>query len=338
MRSGIIFFAVLSVFLFSTPFVSAQIREINARDTGHHGYFTDLTPFESSLIGVFRTGASHVSGDGQIAIIRLVEGSDWEWDRVGTIAVPHADLRDPKITRMSNGELLLIATAVFPKVSEHIQRQTLGWLSDDGFLWQPIDKVADHDLWLWSLHTNQYGVYGVSYSAGKMAAAPNRRTLRLHQFNGRRFEVVTEFSRQSSELDHGFHPSEVALTTLQNGKMVTVIRRGKPKGKGAVLGEASYPYTSWNFYELPVPIEGPSLLTLSNGKIICAGRRTDVHRMSVMELLVPQRNVRTFATLSPAGQDFAYPGLAWYNEHLVITYYSDGKIYFTGMKQGVPSD
>ena len=337
-RNLYILFIVWCFFVNGFSSADAQIRQINARHTGHTGYFTDVSEFRNSLVCVFRTGRTHHSQDGKIAVTRLVDGSDWEWKRVGTLAVPYADLRDPKVTCLADGRLLLIATAVFPKVETETKRQTIGWTSTDGFLWQPLGRVAQPDLWLWSLHQNDFGVYGVSYSVGKMAANPERRTLRLHRLNQNQFSVETEFHHPL--LQPQFSPSEAAITTKANGQMITVIRRNDRNGNplNAVIGTSMPPFRQWNFKEMPVPLEGPALLTLPNQRVVCAARRPRDNRMSVMELLVPNANVRTFAQLNPTGRDFAYPGLVWHNGHLGISHYSDGKIYFTAMKQGVPGN
>jgi len=147
-----------------------------------------------------------------------------------------------------------------------------------------------------------------------------------------------------SLLAPSFFPSEASLTTTSDGTMYLVGRRNGVRGAAvdAVMGLSEPPYTSWEFRQLPVSIESPSMLTLENDAIILAGRRRDHSHMSVMEFLPEQTNVRTFATLNPSGGDFAYPGLCWYDAHLCISHYharstSDtGKIYFTAMKAGVP--
>lgn len=312
-------------------FAIAQIVTLNSEYTGFDGYFTDLIEFDGSLICVFREGQTHVSRDGKIAIIRLVNGSNWrEWSRISTIEIPFFDLRDPKIIKISESKLMLIATGVYPKVNtsngnEVQRRQTYYWESDDGFIWDYKGKASDVDLWLWSLHKNDHGIYSVSYSVGERANSEGRK-LRLHKFESGEFNLVTVLD---DNLLQNQLPSEAAITTI-NDRMVMVIRRERGN---TVLGVSDFPFHLWDFRELPVNLQGPELITVNN-KILLAARdiRGNDKFMPIMELLIEQSNVRTRVRVNPKGADFSYAGLEFYNEHLCMSYYNDGKIYFIGTK------
>ena len=313
--------------------IIAQTPKLISSKTGYKGFFTDLTKFDSTLICVFREAKTHTSRDGKIAVIRLIKGSDWKWNKIATIEIPFVDLRDPKIIQNSDQKLMLLATGVYPETeisdNEVIKKyQSFYWESDDGLIWKYKGKVSEQDLWLWSLHKNESGIYSISYSVGKKSTRQGRK-VRLHKFNDEKFDILTELKHPL--LENEFQPSEAAITTLQNGNMVIVIRR--KRGLNSVLGTSKPPYTDWSFSELPISIEGQALITIKN-KTILAGRdlKDNKKKLSMMVLQLEKPYIEQKYRVSPSKGDFAYPGLEFFNNHLCMSYYKNGKIYFIATK------
>ncbi len=328
---------ILLLIFFTQSIIStslkAQTTKQKATYTGHKGYFTDLTKFGSSLICVFREGKTHFSKDGKIVVIRLIEDNDCQWNRIATIAIPGFDLRDPKIIQKSNHKLMLLATGRDTefeiKDNSGVNRyQSFAWESDDGLIWKYKGKIAEQDLWLWSLHENETGIYSISYSVGKKDSTEQWK-LKLHKFGKDKFDILSELKHPL--LEKNLQPSETAITTLPSGEMIIVVRR--KRGINSVMGISKPPYTNWNFSELPISIEGQALITIKD-KTILAGRELKNKKkyMTIMDLQVDESMVQSEIRIRPARGDFAYPGLEVFNNHLCMSYYKNGKIYFISTK------
>src|SRR5262245_51315777 len=72
---------------------------------GEHNAFTDLLYWKNRWWCVFRESEAHVGGDGTIRVITSTDGSTWE--SAANLAEADVDLRDPKLTVMPDGRLML---------------------------------------------------------------------------------------------------------------------------------------------------------------------------------------------------------------------------------------
>ena len=70
----------------------------------------------------------------------------------------------------------------------------------------------------------------------------------------------------------GQQADEAGLTFLPNGTAVMVIRRD---WAGTLsVGVSTGNYTNWTITSANIQVESPDLLTLPDGRIVCAGRMT----------------------------------------------------------------
>ena len=125
-------------FLLGSPLFAAEnqpklldVRKI--ADTAHHSAFTDLIRHNDRFICVFREGKAHVSPDGAIRILTSTDGKKWE--SAALLTSDKADLRDPKISVMPDGKLLLlvgIALPVKPEDKSAVTHRTWVYTSFDG--------------------------------------------------------------------------------------------------------------------------------------------------------------------------------------------------------------
>ena len=81
-----------------------EVRKI--WDRAPHNAFTDLVRSRDRWFCVFREGHGHVSPDGSIRVIASSDGRDWSSSAL--LALPGADLRDPKITQTPDGRLMIV--------------------------------------------------------------------------------------------------------------------------------------------------------------------------------------------------------------------------------------
>src|SRR3954453_14624512 len=75
-------------------------------DAAGHNAFTDLLRHNGAWWCVFRESSAHIPGlDGKIRVLRSVDARTWE--SAALIAEKTIDLRDPKLSVMPDGRLML---------------------------------------------------------------------------------------------------------------------------------------------------------------------------------------------------------------------------------------
>lgn len=85
----------------------AEIVEVKKIwDAGGHNAFTDLVRWHDRWWCTFRESEAHVGGDGVIRILTSSDGAKWE--SAATLIEKDVDLRDPKLSEMPDGRLMLV--------------------------------------------------------------------------------------------------------------------------------------------------------------------------------------------------------------------------------------
>ena len=103
-----------------------------------------------------------------------------------------------------------------------------------------------------------------------------------------------------------------------------------------MLGTAHPPYTEWSWRDLGVPIGGPQLIKLPDGRLVAGVRLYDKKVRTALVWIHPEKGtLQAFLDL-PSGGDTSYPGLVWHEGLLWVSYYSshEGKtsIYLAKVK------
>jgi hypothetical protein len=292
------------------PLFAAEPRLIESRriwDRAPHNAFTDLLRFRGQWYCAFREGAKHVSPDGSIRIIRSRDGRQWQ--SAALLKLDTADLRDAKLSLAPDGKLTVIAAGAMHQPSP-VKHQTYTWQSRDGVAFEGPHPVGDPDFWLWRLTWQGH----TAYSAGYNTAGKN--VVRLYRGpDSRRLDplVPTLFGR-------GF-PNEASLLFLPDKTALCLLRRDGEKNS-AQIGRARPPYTEWEWQDLGIPLGGPQLIRLPDGRLVAAGRLYDgTRRTSLLWLDAEQGRLTEFLAL-PSGGDTSYPGLVWHKGELWVSYYS----------------
>jgi hypothetical protein len=289
---------------------AAEARLLDARriwDAAPHNAFTDLIRVRDEFICVFREGATHVSPDGKIRVIGSKDGTNW--NSLALIAQSERDLRDPKITRMPDGTLMIYAAAA-DRPKNPVTHQSIAAFSKDGRKWsEPID-VADKNVWLWRVQWNHNVGYGVGYDTS------GEKFVRLYKTtDGKKFEPVVEklFDEQS--------PNESGLVFDRDGTLLCLLRRDGQPGNG-LFGRAKAPYTKWNWNDVGAKIGGPQMIQLAEGRLIAGVRLYDGGaRTSIVEIDRETGKLKELVKL-PSGGDCSYPGLVIDGGKLWVSYYS----------------
>ncbi len=271
---------------------------------GHapHNAFTDLIRFRDSWWCVFREAVGHDSPGGIVRVLRSDTGETWE--SAATVEEDGVDLRDPKLSVMPDGRvMLLMGGCVYDDEGEYLTRTPRVSFSEDGYTWAPIQKMLAEDHWLWraTWHGDR------AYSLSKLGEGEEpRRGFLYSSTDGIEWDWITEFKLPGV--------SETTLRFQPDGEMVALVRPG-------YIGTSRPPYREWSFCEMADRIGGPNFIRLPDGSLWGSGRlftgdgpRTVLARMT-------SSSYEPVLTL-PSGGDTSYAGMVWHDNLLWMSYYS----------------
>ena len=276
-------------------------------DQGAHNAFTDLVRFEGRWLCVFREADQHARGeDGKIRVIGSLDGRAWR--SAALVAETGIDLRDPKLSVMPDGRLMLVAGGSIYEDGRYRTRAPRVAFSPDGREWTAPRKVLAEDHWLWRVTWHD----GWAYCVSKLGeGADPRRGMLYRSRDGLTWEWITEFRLP----DNTWNASETTLRFLPDERLVALVR---PHW----IGVSVAPYREWSWTKMGENIGGPNFLCLPGGAMWAAGRQylEGGECRTVLARLTPTR-YEPVLTL-PSGGDTSYPGLVWHDGLLWMSYYS----------------
>lgn len=294
-----------------------------------HNALTDLVVYKKCWFCIFREGERHVNEKhGQIRILKSTNGITWINE--GVIELKDTDLRDPKLSITPDGRLMLLAGGTHhPEKRNQLFHQSYVSFSEDGKIWEPLIPILPYFEWLWRITWFQGKAYGISY---RFSDPSNRKsewvTTLWESSDGIDFTPLTTFQIPG-------YPNEATIRFKQNGEMIVLQRRDERENGYAWLGNSFPPYEDWLWRELGYYFGGPNFLILPEEQIWASGRilihtlyglqeKTVLARLTE-ETLIPQ-------LILPSGGDCSYPGMAYHEGFLYISYYSSHEgsaaIYF----------
>jgi len=272
-----------------------------------HNGFTDLIRFGGRWYCTFREGSARTSRDGAIRVLSSSDGSHWESAFV--YAKDGADLRDPKLSITSDNQLMLTAAAVEESDSARTY-QTLSWYATDGRNWGAPYKIVDRNVWLWRITWHLGSAFSMGYGTTQ-----DRYVSLYTGPGGLRFRPVAERAYEEDA------PTEATLLFNADDTALCLLRRDAGTGT-TLLGLSRPPYRGWDWRDLGVRLTAPDMIRLPDGRIVVAGGTgTENARTSLYWLDEEEVSLKELITL-PSGGDTGYPGLA-YNEGLLwVSYHS----------------
>lgn len=290
-------------------------------DAAPHNAFTDLTRFGGRWICTFREATAHGNAAG--GSVRVIGSDDGrQWQSLATLSSKPNDLRDPKISLMPDGKMMLDTVTAFVKPQD-VRHRSQTFFSKDGKQWEGPLAKGDDNFWLWRSTWHKQKCYVVGYSTGMPRG---ERSARLYtSTDGRKWKtLVQDFYKQGA-------PSEASLLFRQDDTCLCLLRHEAP----ARLGVARPPYDKWQWQTLNKRIGGPNLIELPFG-IVAAGRVYEPSAHTSLLWLDPENGTLTELLKFPSGGDNSYPGLVWHDDLLWVSYYSshEGKtsIYLAKVK------
>ena len=271
---------------------------------GHapHNAFTDLIRFRGRWWCVFREAVAHDAPGGIVQVLTSETGEGWE--PAATVEERGVDLRDPKLSVMPDGRLmLLMGGCIYDDEGEYLTRAPRVSFSEDGLAWSAPRRVLAEDHWLWraTWHGDR------AYSLSKLGEGKEpRRGFLYSSADGIAWDWITEFKLPGV--------SETTLRFLPDGEMVALVRPG-------YIGRSRPPYREWSFCETADRIGGPNFIRLPDGGLWGSGRLFTAEGPRTVLARMTTTSYEPVLTL-PSGGDTSYAGMVWHDDLLWMSYYS----------------
>lgn len=300
------------------PEVTRALKLVDVQDVwaeAPHSAFTDLAVHGDALVLAFREGRGHVSADGSLRVLRSLDGR--AWTSAARLSMEGYDLRDADLSVAPDGRLLLIGGAApRPADGERAPTGTIASLSSDGIHWSAPRLIVDPGRWLWRVTWLGERAFGVSYSAGSGSA---------------RLDLLTSPDGESwTTLAEDLHPDVPSNETVlaffadpEGGEpLCAALARAEGRAH-ASIGIAAPPYERFDWTIVDRHVGGPNLTRSPRGSWIAAGRVfVDGDAKTGVFFLDPATGSTSQLLVLPSGGDTSYPGLAWWQDELYLSYYS----------------
>lgn len=287
-------------------------------DFAAHSALTDLIKWKGEWLCVFRESDTHFAGKN--GVIRILQSSNTiVWQPHELIEREGWDLRDPKLSLMPDGRLLLLAgSSRFDQAGNRVAHQTVVSFSEDSVEWTPFQVVFQEE-WLWRLTWFQGIGYGISYFFSDPMDRTSEWRIRLYKTSdGLRYDSLSSFSIPG-------RPNEATLRFFPTGQMVVLLRRDGREDNHAWIGSSFPPYEDWLWAEASCYFGGPNFLILPGGSFWAAGRMISKSPYGLAEKMILAE--MDYSDLRPqlaldSGGDCSYPGMVYESPYLYISYYS----------------
>ncbi|MHC4629119.1 MAG: glycoside hydrolase family protein, partial [Planctomycetota bacterium] len=306
----------LSTALADVPVTAEVFGVSKIWDKAPHNAFTDLIRRDGCFYCVFREGRGHACTDGKIRVLES-DSSD-VWTSAALIALEGHDLRDPHVSITPDNRLMLIGgVAARKKDNQSTPTGTFVSFSEDGRKWTKPLIVTKPGRWLWRVSWHEGKAYGVTYGRGQDGPYIDLRT----SSDGR------SFATHLAELFAQGRPTEVTLRFGSDSTCYALVRRDRLQNEpsSAVLGVSTPDYAEWRWHDLGERFNGfggPNFIEIPSGHWVAAGRMFDGGVHTALTYLDVDTGTMSKLTKLPSGGDTSYPGLAWHEDTLYVSYYS----------------
>lgn len=283
-------------------------------DKAEHNAFADLIFFQGSFFCAVREANEHAGGvDGQIRILQSKDGK--EWKPVALIELLGVDLRDPMLSEMPDGRLLLSMGGSRYDKEECLGRNPCAAFSTNGKDWSYV-TVLDGlpNEWIWRVTWHNGEGYGCSYWSDPNDSSVPWILKLFKTMDALNYIPITQLNIPNN-------PSEATVRFTSDGTMVALVRRQGP----GWIGHAAAPYTEWKWFETEHRMGGPNFLILPDGKMWAGSRlleRVNDEWHCQTALFSMSLNSYQPVVVFPSKGDTSYPGMVYRDGMLYMCYYS----------------
>jgi hypothetical protein len=273
-------------------------------DEAEHNAFTDLVRYRDRWWISFREARDHGPSIGKVRIIVSDDGRNWR--SAALVRQDEIDLRDPKLSVMPDGRLMLIMGGSVNASSKYSTRAPRVAFSKNGLHWTEPRKLLAEDHWLWRVTWHN----GQAWSVSKLGEGKHpRRGMLFRSNDGIDWEWITEFRLPNNS----WNASETTLRFMPDDELIALTR---PHW----IGTSRPPYKDWSWTKMKENIGGPNFIRLPDGDLWAAGRRYGDKATTTLARLT--RNSYQPVLTLPSGGDNSYPGMVWHDGLLWLSYYS----------------
>lgn len=312
-------FFILS-FLVAAATMDAQPRQdINIQvsriwSNGEYCSFVSMVKYKGKYYVSFRESDSHqiLKPENRNGKSRILVSNDGEkWESVALLEKEGFDLRDPKLSVMPDGRLMVLMGGSIYKDLKFVGMTPYVAFSSDGKHFselQPIqfdEGLSENREWVWRLTWHDGIGYGVSYGSGFMLVKTT---------DGIHYSLV-------SRLDMPGRPGEATVRFLSDGTMAMMVRRDGDSKNGA-WGISKPPYTQWKWIDMDVPLGGPDFMFTSDTTAIVASRSLYSTEKTMLFKGDMRGKLEEVCILPSGGDDNSYTGMIVEGDMLWVAYYS----------------
>ena len=156
-------------------------------DRAPHNAFTDLIRFQDRWYCIFREAETHGGSIGKLRV--LTSGDGGKWESAALLVEEGIDLRDPKLSIMPDGRLMMVAGGTVYDGTVYQTRAPRVAFSRDGREWTPPRRVLAEDHWV---------------VAGDVAQRPRLQRLETQRREQTKARIlVCKYRWSSLAVDHG---------------------------------------------------------------------------------------------------------------------------------------
>ena len=287
-------------------------------DKAPHNAASDIFRWQNLWYVAFRTADTNAGTEGQIQLLASFDTVNWS--PVSAVSEKGVDLREPKLSVTKEDRLMLFSEGVTYDKGQLGSKQPRVTTSTDGRNWVPPQKYLAGGEWMWRpIWQKEEGrFYGASYHTHPTTPGPKPEkewAIKLHSsLDGKVWQLASLW--QLTGL-----PKEGALALKPDGSMVAVVGKEGGDRKG-FYGTSTNPYSTWTWQPLPVPLMGPNLIVLPDGRVIGASLGFGATPGAHVILFEVKDGVFTPLVELPSGGECGHPGLAFHEDLLFVTYHS----------------
>lgn len=306
-----VFCILVSLQVFAQDIDTKQIWYNN-----NHSAFTSLVLYKGKFYCAFREAGSHIfDEDGEArGIIRILSSRNGRrWKPVAVIAKPGFDLRDPWLSVMPDGRLMVLMgeSLYVNKKSEYFMPQVS--FSEDGKRFstpKAIKLFINNEQsvgWTWHITWHNGVGYSISYWGG----------------NNYLVSTVDGITYNSiSQLDGPGFLDEAVCHFTDNDDIIVITRREKTPNS-ALLWKAAAPYIDWEFMDTKTYIGGPDFILLPKGRLLVGGRSLcEEGQITSLWIGDLEGHLTKLTDLHSPVIDCSYPSFVIKGKYLFFTYYA----------------